>query len=142
MLFRSDVVDEAHDTHHPITVAETFEAQRDASIEAARAFTGGRLAQRLDYFADVLAASPTGWLLGDGSPSYVDLALFQLVEGLKYAFPNAMGAVCPSRTDAHRRAVSEIDAIAEYLKSERRLAFNEHGIFRRYPELDRPNDGR
>ena len=68
----------------------------------------------------------------------MDLSLFQLVEGLRYAFPNAMKRVerkMPARR--HRaRPVAARPHIKAYLASPRRIAFNEMGIFRHYPELD------
>ena len=71
--------------------------------------------------------------------SYVDLSLFQLVEGLRYAFPKAMRSIEGDvpRVVAVRDKVAERDRIKKYLKSPRRIPFNESGIFRHYPELDR-----
>mgnify|MGYP001199803770 FL=1 len=70
--------------------------------------------------------------------SYADLSLFQLVEGLRYAFPKAAQqalAGTPAVVQLHQR-VAALPKVAAYLRSERRIAFNEQGIFRRYPELD------
>ena len=70
--------------------------------------------------------------------SYADLSLFQLVQGLHYAFPRAtrralrkapLVAALHTSVQQHRR-------VAKYLASDRRIAFNEDGIFRRYAELD------
>ena len=75
-----------------------------------------------------------------GRLSYADLSLFQLIEGLRYAFPNAAErtlARTPAIVDLHHR-VAALPRVAAYLHSERRLPFNEQGIFRRYPELDLP----
>ena len=49
-----------------------------------------------------------------------------------------MAAIEPGypRLVACRDAVAGIEGIARYLDSERRIAFNEDGIFRHYPELD------
>ena len=91
MLTLLDVVDAAHDTHHPISVSLTYEEQREAALEATRAFVGARLEVYLDYFESLLERGGGEWLLGTRF-SYVDLALFQLVEGLGYAFPKAMRA--------------------------------------------------
>ena len=70
--------------------------------------------------------------------SYCDLSLFQLVAGLRYAFPRAMAKLGPEfpRAVALHDRVAARQRIANYLKSPRRIAFNEHGIFRHYPELD------
>jgi len=136
MLTILDVVDEAHDTHHPVASSLYFEDQRDAAIAAARAFTRERLPEWLDYF-ETIAPRGGHWLLGDRA-SYVDLALFQLVEGLEYAFPAAM-ARHASRAPAVLAVRDRVRArprIASYLDSPRRLPFNEDGVFRHYPELD------
>ena len=37
---------------------------------------------------------------------------------------------------ALRESVAAVPAVAAYLASPRRIPFNEHGIFRHYPELD------
>ena len=39
--------------------------------------------------------------------------------------------------DLHAR-IAALPRVAAYLRSSRRIAFNEQGIFRRYPELDLP----
>jgi glutathione S-transferase len=70
--------------------------------------------------------------------SYVDTSMFQLVEGLRYAFPKAMARAenaLPLLIALHDR-VAQRPKLAAYLASSRRIAFNEHGIFRHYPELD------
>jgi glutathione S-transferase len=66
------------------------------------------------------------------------MALFQLVEGLRYAFPRRMKAIEPDypALTALRDRVAGLRGIAAYLDSDRRIAFNENGIFRHYPELD------
>jgi glutathione S-transferase len=72
------------------------------------------------------------------SLSYVDLSMFQLVDGLNYAFPQMMswlGADIPGLLALHDR-VAQRPNVAAYLASDRRLPFNEDGIFRHYPELD------
>ncbi|MGE5853960.1 MAG: glutathione S-transferase family protein, partial [Deltaproteobacteria bacterium] len=69
---------------------------------------------------------------------YVDLSLFQMIEGLRYAFPKAMARLEPQHprmATLHDRAEAR-PRIAAYLSSPRRLAFNEQGIFRHYPELE------
>ena len=133
-----DVVAEAHDTHHPIGTAKYYEDQKDEAKKAADAFLQDRLPQWLGYFDLVIERNEASdWLVG-ADCTYVDLALFQLVEGLRYAFPNAMkkveGAV-PRVVAAHDR-VAERPGVKSYLESDRRIPFNEDGIFRRYPELD------
>lgn len=70
--------------------------------------------------------------------TYVDLSIFQLIEGLRYAFPNTMAELEPDLPTlvAIRDRVAERPNVAAYLASPRRIPFNTKGIFRYYPELD------
>jgi glutathione S-transferase len=64
--------------------------------------------------------------------------MFQIVEGLRYAFPKAtkhLAGHYPHVVALHD-AVAARPNIVAYLASERRLSFNETGVFRHYPELD------
>src|SRR5579885_1198399 len=133
----TDFVKEIHDTHHPLGGEFYYE---DAKAEAKR-FTENFLQERapkyLGYFETVLKKSGSPYVLGRKA-SYMDLSLFQLVEGLRYAFPNAMRRLERDvpRVVAVRDRIAGRDRLKKYLSSPRRLAFNEQGIFRRYPELD------
>jgi glutathione S-transferase len=133
----ADVTDEAHDTHHPINASLYYEDQKDAASEASRHFLDQRLPRFLAYFERVLERSGGEWLMGDAL-TYADLSLFQLLEGLAYAFPKGFARVAVSvpLSLALRGRVAVRPRIAAYLQSDRRLAFNEHGVFRHYPELD------
>ena len=133
----TDFVKEIHDTHHPLGGEFYYE---DAKPEAKR-FTGNFLAARapkyFGYFETVLEKSGGPWLLGRKF-SYVDLSVFQLIEGLRYAFPKAMKKIehdVPGLL-AVRDRVAARPRIKAYLASPRRIAFNESGIFRHYAELD------
>ena len=133
----TDFVKEIHDTHHPLGGELYYE---DAKPEAKR-FTQNFLKERapkyLGYFEMVLKKSKGPYILGR-NVSYMDLSLFQLIEGLRYSFPKAMKAIerdVPRVVAVHDK-VAERAGIKKYLRSPRRLAFNESGIFRRYPELD------
>ena len=135
----ADMVTEAHDTHHPISSALHYEDQQAEALRRAQDFCGQRLPKFLQWFEAVVSRNPAGprWLVG-GKLSYADLSLFQLVEGLRYAFPTASGkalASAPSVQSLCAR-VAALPKLAAYLRSARRLPFNEQGIFRRYPELD------
>jgi len=132
-----DLVAEAHDTHHPVATGKYYEDQKAEALEAAAHFREVRIPKFLGYFERVLTLAGGDWLLGD-TFSYPDLALFQAIDGLSYAFPRAMTRVLSGLplVSAHRDRVADRPRIAAYLASERRQAFNEHGIFRRYPELD------
>jgi glutathione S-transferase len=135
----ADFVAEIHDTHHPISAALYYEDQKKAAKACAGAFLDNRLPKFLGYFERVLEDNPAGPAHSVGaSLTAVDLSLFQLAEGLAYAFPRAMAkfsARYPALA-ALREAVRARPRIASYLASPRRLPFNESGVFRHYPELD------
>lgn len=134
----SDLLAEVHDTHHPLDANLYYEDQQPAAVQRAKAFREQRLPKFLGYFEQQLADA--GGLHPLGRHSYVDLSLFQLMRGLEYAFPHAMRR--QRRQLPHLLELGERVAarphIADYLASPRRLAFNEDGIFRHYPELDDP----
>jgi glutathione S-transferase len=135
----TDFITEIHDTHHPLGLDDYYEDQKPEAKVRTGKFLGSRLPKFLGYFEQVLALNPAGphHAVGTGL-SYVDLSLFQLVEGLRYAFPTAMRdheKPYPHLSALHRM-VRERPNINAYLSSERRLPFNESGIFRHYPELD------
>jgi glutathione S-transferase len=136
----ADVVAEVHDTHHPISTDLYYEDQIDAAKARSASFIKRRIPKFLGYFERVLAQNPQGekQAIGD-SLTYVDLSLFQLVEGLHYAFPRAMKPFARKYPALARlrEAVAKRPNIARYLASQRRIPFNETGIFRRYPELDK-----
>lgn len=133
----ADVTDEAHNTHHPIATALYYEDQKDAAREASKSFLDERLPRFLPYFGRVLERSDGAWLMGH-TLTYPDLALFQLLEGLAYAFPKGFARVVEETPSllAHRDRIAQRPRVAPYLASDRRIAFNEHGVFRHYPELD------
>ncbi|HSC94907.1 MAG TPA: glutathione S-transferase [Burkholderiales bacterium] len=138
-LTLSDLVVEAHDTHHPIAKSLYYEDQKPEALRRAADFRALRLPKFLGYFERALAANPAGdsHLIGK-SLTYVDLSMFQVIAGLSYALPRAMAALArrhPKLAALHRR-VAERPRIAAYLASARRIPFNERGIFRHYPELD------
>jgi len=135
----ADMVTEAHDTHHPLATGLHYEEQKPEALRRAAGFCRERLPKFLQWFEGIVRANPAGprHLVG-GKLSYADLSLFQLVEGLRYAFPKAAEsclATTPGVLQLHAR-VAALPKVAAYLRSERRIAFNEQGIFRRYPELD------
>jgi glutathione S-transferase len=135
----ADLVTEAHDTHHPLGPDLFYEDQKPEALRRAQAFCSARMPKYLQWFESIVARNPAGprHLVG-GKLSYADLSLFQVVEGLRHAFPNSAAralAHAPGVLRLHER-VAEMPRVAAYLKSDRRLPFNEQGIFRRYPELD------
>lgn len=133
----ADFVEEVHQTHHPIASALYYEQQRKEAKRYAQEFWKRRPQKYLGYFERVLATSGGLWLMGRRL-SYADLSLFQVVEGLRYAFPKAMRRLESKipRVSAVHDAVARRPRVAAYLASPRRISFNEHGIFRRYKELD------
>ena len=136
----TDFVAEAHDTHHPISNDLYYEDQKKEAKARATAFLDHRLPKFLRYFERVLESNPagSGHAVGAGLTA-IDLSLFQLAEGVIYAFPRAMAEIrgAISGLAALRDRVRARPRIAAYLASPRRLPFNEDGIFRHYPELDR-----
>lgn len=138
-LTLADLVAETHDTHHPVDLMAYYDDQKPEAARRARAFRDHRIPKFLGWAEQVLARNPSGptWLVGE-SLTYADLSLFQVVEGLIYAFPKA--AARTLRTTLKVAALSDrvaaLPRIRAYLDSPRRIPFNEEGIFRRYPELD------
>ncbi|MGD9924491.1 MAG: glutathione S-transferase [Pseudorhodoplanes sp.] len=133
----ADLVVEIHDTHHPIGSGLYYEEQKPESARRADDFRVHRAPKFFDYFERVLAVSGGPYLTGRRA-TYADLSLFQVIDGLRYAFPKLSGRLGrkhPHVVDLHAR-VSARPRIAAYLKSERRIPFNEMGIFRAYEELD------
>lgn len=135
----ADCVAEAHDTHHPLSTGLYYEDQREAALARAKAFREERIPKFLGWFEKILQRNPSGdlHLVGDVL-TYADLSLFQLVAGLRYAFPKAAAralADTPSVAKLHAN-VGRRQRVHDYLRSPRRIAFNEDGIFRAYPELD------
>ena len=135
----ADLVDEIHDTHHPISSNLYYEDQGDEAKRRAADFLSSRAPKYLGYFERVLERNPGGdkHLVG-ARLSYPDLSLFQIIAGLRYAFPRGaarLEAKHPRILALHDRIAAR-PRIAAYLASGRRIPFNEEGIFRHYPELD------
>jgi glutathione S-transferase len=136
----ADLVNEAHDVHHPIASSLYYEDQKTEAKRRAPIFLAERVPKFLGYFERVIEKNITGQglhVLGAGV-TYVDLSLFQLISGLTYAFPRGMKRIAPKipRLRALTEHVAARPRTAAYLASSRRLSFNEQGIFRHYPELD------
>lgn len=134
----ADLVAEAHDTHHPVSASLYYEDQKKEAKQRAAGFLADRVPKYFDYFEGVLAAGKGGYFTG-AKISYADLSMFQVIEGLRYAFPTTMERIGPGypRLTALRELVAARPNIAAYLLSKRRIPFNQEGIFRHYPELDK-----
>jgi glutathione S-transferase len=133
----ADWVTEVHDMHHPIGSSFYYEEQKREAKRRAENFRKERLPKFLDHFEGLCSARQ--YLLGKDA-CYVDLSLFQMIDGLHYALPRRMKKLRASypRLHALHERVAVRPRLAEYLASKRRLPFNENGIFRHYPELDEP----
>lgn len=136
-LTLADFIVEIHDTHHPVGSRLYYEDQKPEAKRRAQDFRDARMPKFFGYFDRVLKAGGGPYLTGRRC-TYADLSLFQVVDGLRYAFPKAMAAL----EKQHKRVAALHDAVAArprikaYLRSDRRIAFNQMGIFRHYPELD------
>ncbi len=135
----TDFVAEAHDTHHPIATDLYYEDQKTEAKARAAAFLAHRVPKYFGYFERVLNDNPAGAAHAVGSAlTTVDLSLFQIWAGMTYAFPRAFAGAAKlyPRVAALAAQVAARPNVARYLASERRIPFNESGIFRHYPELD------
>ena len=133
----SDLVLEIHDTHHPLGPSLYYEDQKAPAKRRSEDFWKERVPKYLGYFERVLKENGGAYVTGR-RVTYVDLSLFQIVEGLRYAFPKRMKAFegdVPQVLELHDRVAMRPN-IRAYLASDRRIPFNESGIFRRYKELD------
>jgi glutathione S-transferase len=133
----SDLVVEIHDSHHPITTYLYYEEQRPAAKRRTADFWRYRVPKILGYFERILTKSVGSYVLGRRL-CYVDLSLFQIVEGLRYAFPKRMKRFerkVPRLVALHDRVAAR-PRIAAYLASDRRIAFSQWGIYRYFKELD------
>jgi glutathione S-transferase len=134
----ADLVGEVHETHHPVASSLYYEDQKPEARRRAADFTATRIPKFFDYFERILTRpAPQSYVNGEHL-SYADLSLFQVIEGLRYAFPRTMARIepdCPALVALHDRVAAR-PRIAEYLASPRRIPFNQEGIFRHYAELD------
>jgi glutathione S-transferase len=133
----ADFVLEVHDTHHPLGPSLYYEDQRQPAKKRTDEFWKARVPKYLSYFEGILKSNGGSYLTGR-RVTYADLSLFQIVEGLRYAFPKRMKAFerrIPGMVDLHDRVAARPN-IKAYLASDRRIPFNEDGIFRCYKALD------
>ena len=133
----ADFVVEVHDTHHPLGPTLYYEDQRPAAKKRTSEFWSERVPKFLGYFERLIDHSGGPYLNGRRL-CYADLSLFQIIEGLRYAFPNNMKRFerkVPRVIELHGRVAARPNMKA-YLASDRRIPFNEDGIFRHYKALD------
>jgi glutathione S-transferase len=135
----ADFVAEVHDTHHPVGSGLYYRQQKREAKRRSQEFRDSRMPKFLSYFERVMGGngSHRSWMVGSRI-SYVDLSMAQVIAGLRYAFPVASRRAlrrCPRLRALHDEVFSRPN-IERYVASGRRVAFNDDGIFRRYPELD------
>jgi len=133
----SDLVVRIHDTHHPVSGWLYFEEQRPAARRRTKDFWRYQVPKMMGYFERVLKKNGGRFMVGRRI-SYVDLSMFQIVEGLRYAFPKRMKRYekkIPLLAALHDRVAAR-PAIAAYLASGRRIPFSQWGIYRYFKELD------
>lgn len=133
----TDLVVHIHDTHHPVSGWLYYEEQKPAAKRRTEDFWRYRVPKFLGYFERVLKDNGGTYMVGRRL-SYVDLSLFQIVEGLRYAFPKRMKRFerkVPLLVALHDR-VAKRPRIAAYLGSPRRIPFSQWGIYRYFKELD------
>ncbi|KAK5994602.1 Glutathione S-transferase-like protein [Cladobotryum mycophilum] len=135
------LLNEVHETHHPVATSIYYEDQKPEAKRRSKSFIEERLPKYLRYLQRVLDGEASGegpWLYG-GQLTYADLVLFQCVDGTQYAFPKTMAKMKESgEYDGVFKlyeAVKERPNIKEYLASERRTKYAD-GIWRYYPELE------
>ena len=133
----ADMVAEIHNVHHPVGAGLYYADQKAEALRAAEQFREERMPKYLGWFEHDAEANPGEWLI-DHRWTYADCSLFQVVEGLRYMFPQRMATLEPRfpRLTAIHHQVAGLPGVRAYLKSNRRIPFNEDGIFRHYPELD------
>ncbi|KAK9385272.1 hypothetical protein V1515DRAFT_540279 [Lipomyces mesembrius] len=135
-----DFCNEAHDVHHPIDIEQYYEQQKEEAMKKGKAFTKRRIPKFFGYFETVLKANKEGngmYLVGK-SLTYADTTLWQVLEGIEFAFPKTVAKISktyPLLSSNFRQNIREHKRLKEYLSSDRRLPFS-MGIFRHYPELD------
>ena len=136
----SDLYLEIFHTHHPLGDGYAYEEQKTAAKRRTKDFLSERLPKFLGYFERVLELNEgRGPWMVERRISYADLSMAQVIAGLRYAFPSAMARSLRKRPRlrALHDAVFARPRIAAYAASGRRLDFNNHDLFRHYPELDR-----
>jgi len=137
-----DLNNEAHDTHHPIAVAEYYENQKEEALKKSKDFRQARIPKFLGFFERVLKGNQVqgqGKFLVGASLSYADTTVWQVLNGLQFAFPKEMEARkkdYPLLFGTFYESVKDTKGVKEYLASDRRQPYS-MGIYRHYPELDR-----
>jgi glutathione S-transferase len=118
-----------------------YEEQKEEALKKAQDVRESRIPKFYSYFQRVLKHNSAGqgkYLVGD-QLTYADLAVWQVLDGIKFAFPKEIAArekEFPELLDGFYKNIKEEKGLKEYLSSGRRLPYS-MGIFRHYPEMDR-----
>jgi len=137
-----DLNNEVHDTHHPIASSKYYEDQKEESLLKSQDLRGNRIPKYFSHFERTLKGNHEdgkGRYLVGGKLTYADLTVWQVLDGLFFAFPKELQArkgEFPDLLETFYGSVKEEGGIKEYLSSSRRLPYSQ-GVFRHYPELDR-----
>lgn len=137
-----DLNNEAHDTHHPISVAAYYEDQKEESLKKAKNFREARIPKFLGFFERVLKGNEKegqGKYLVGSKLSFADTTVWHVLNGLQFAFPKELEARqkdFPTLFETFYPSVQEQSRLKEYLASDRRFPYS-NGVYRYYPELDR-----
>src|SRR5258706_8395190 len=103
----ADFVTEIHDAHHPVASALYYHQQKPEAWRRAKNFRNERMPKFLGYFEQALSVGgKRKRYMAGNTLSYADLSVFQLVAGLRYAFPKAMKRLEPDHpalVDLHDR---------------------------------------
>ncbi|KAJ9476758.1 Glutathione-S-transferase [Pseudozyma hubeiensis] len=140
-----DLNNEVHDSHHPISVSAYYEDQRDEAKKRAADLRANRIPKFLQVFQVALQEDGAGLdhkkdggrRLWGSKTSVADLTVFQVIDGLQFAFPKYMQKLKDGNKYSHVFALHQDikDELKEYLESKRRLPYS-NGVYRHYPELD------
>ncbi|KAF1816408.1 glutathione S-transferase protein-like protein [Eremomyces bilateralis CBS 781.70] len=136
-----DLCDECHDTHHPVSVVKYYAEQKEEALKKAEDFRASRIPKFFGYFERVLKSNESeakGKYLVGSKLTYADTTVWQVVNGVSYAFPKEVEARkkdYPLLFETFYPGIQEEKGIKQYLASDRRLSYSD-GIFRHYPELD------
>lgn len=140
-----DLNNEVHDSHHPVGVSLYYEDQKAESLRKSKDVRENRLPKFFGYFARTLKFNASEGRKGGGrfmvgaGLTYADTTVWQVLDGLFFAFPNEMKArkeEFPELLGTFYEGVKGEKGIKEYLASGRRMEYS-MGVFRHYPELDR-----
>jgi glutathione S-transferase len=143
-----------------VSTGSYYEDQKPEALRKAIDFREARIPKFVGYFERVLKSNTEGqgkYLVGSKlryvrqeldavgglltGCSYADLTLWQVVDGLKFAFPKEMTArekagKFPTVFGTFFAGVPEHGQLKAYLESDRRKPYS-LCIWRNYPELDR-----